>query len=116
MELHHSKHHNTYVTNLNNALKDHPDLAAKSIEDLIGDLNAVPEAVRTAVRNNGGGHANHTLFWEIMGPNGGGAPSLAAMPEPGRDRRRPVPVHMSVPCPCPRPCARNLCPRPRVQG
>jgi Fe-Mn family superoxide dismutase len=75
MEIHHDKHHNTYVTNLNNALKDHPDLAAKSIEDLIADLNAVPEAVRTAVRNNGGGHANHTLFWEIMGPNGGGAPS-----------------------------------------
>jgi superoxide dismutase, Fe-Mn family len=75
MEIHHDRHHNTYVTNLNNALKDHPNLAAKSIEDLVSDLNAVPEAIRTAVRNNGGGHANHSLFWEIMGPNGGGEPS-----------------------------------------
>ncbi len=75
MEIHHDKHHNTYVTNLNNALKDHPDLAAMSIEDLMRNLDKVPEAARTAVRNNGGGHANHTLFWEIMGPNGGGAPS-----------------------------------------
>jgi len=75
MEIHHDRHHNTYVTNLNNALKDHPNLAAKSIEDLVGNLDAVPEAIRTAVRNNGGGHANHTLFWEIMGPNGGGEPS-----------------------------------------
>jgi superoxide dismutase, Fe-Mn family len=75
MEIHHDKHHNTYVTNLNNALKDHPDLAAMSIEDLMRNLDKVPEAARTAVRNNGGGHANHTLFWEIMGPNGGGEPS-----------------------------------------
>jgi Fe-Mn family superoxide dismutase len=75
MEIHHDKHHNTYVTNLNNALKDHPDLAAMSIEDLMRNLDRVPEAARTAVRNNGGGHANHTLFWDIMGPNGGGAPS-----------------------------------------
>ena len=74
MEIHHDKHHNTYVTNLNNALKDHPDLAAMSIEDLMRNLDKVPEAARTAVRNNGGGHANHTLFWDIMGPNGGGAP------------------------------------------
>jgi Fe-Mn family superoxide dismutase len=75
MEIHHDKHHNTYVTNLNNALKDHPDLAAMSIEDLMRNLDKVPEAARTAVRNNGGGHANHTLFWEIMGPNGGGEPT-----------------------------------------
>lgn len=75
MEIHHDKHHNTYVTNLNNALKDHPDLAAMSVEDLMRNLSKVPEAARTAVRNNGGGHANHTLFWEIMGPNGGGAPT-----------------------------------------
>ena len=75
MEIHHDKHHNTYVTNLNNALKDHPDLAAMSIEDLMRNLDKVPEAARTAVRNNGGGHANHTLFWDIMGPNGGGEPT-----------------------------------------
>jgi len=75
MRIHHDRHHNTYVTNLNAALEKAPELANKSIEDLIKDLNAVPEAIRTAVRNNGGGHANHTLFWEIMGPNGGGAPT-----------------------------------------
>src|SRR6476620_6978107 len=74
MEIHHDRHHNTYVTNLNNALKDHPDLAAMSIDDLMRNLDKVPEAARTAVRNNGG-HANHSLFWEIMGPNGGGEPS-----------------------------------------
>ncbi len=75
MEIHHDRHHNTYVTNLNNALKDQPELQNKSIEELIGNMDAIPEAIRTAVRNNGGGHANHTMFWEIMGPNGGGAPS-----------------------------------------
>ena len=75
MEIHHDRHHQTYVTNVNNALKDHPDLASKSVEELISDLNSVPEGIRTAVRNNGGGHANHSLFWEIMGPNGGGQPS-----------------------------------------
>ena len=75
MEIHHDKHHNTYVTNLNNALKDHPELAAMDINDLMRNLDKVPEAARTAVRNNGGGHANHSLFWDIMGPNGGGAPS-----------------------------------------
>lgn len=74
MEIHHDKHHAAYITNVNKALADHPDLAAKSIEDLIGDLSAVPEAIRGAVRNNGGGHANHSLFWKILGP-GGGAPS-----------------------------------------
>ena len=75
MEIHHDKHHNTYVTNLNNALKDHPELASMNIDDLMRNLDKVPESARTAVRNNGGGHANHSLFWDIMGPNGGGAPS-----------------------------------------
>lgn len=75
MEIHHDKHHGTYVTNLNNALKDHPDLANKSVEDLLGHINDVPEAIRTAVRNNGGGHANHSMFWAIMKPNGGGQPT-----------------------------------------
>ena len=75
MQIHHDKHHATYVTNLNNALKDSPDLAALPIEELLKNLDRVPEASRTAVRNNGGGHANHTMFWEIMGPNGGGQPS-----------------------------------------
>src|SRR5438067_10760270 len=75
MEIHHTKHHQTYITNVNNALKDHADLAAKSVEDLIKDLNAVPEDIRTVVRNNGGGHANHSFFWKIMGPKAGGEPS-----------------------------------------
>jgi Fe-Mn family superoxide dismutase len=77
MEIHHDRHHNTYVTNLNAALEKAPELQGKSIEELLTDLNAVPEAIRTAVRNNGGGHANHTLFWEVIGPNGGGAPTGA---------------------------------------
>jgi len=77
MEIHHGRHHNTYVTNLNNALKSAPELESKSVEDLISDLNAVPESIRTAVRNNGGGHANHSLFWKTIGPNGGGQPSGA---------------------------------------
>ncbi|MET3292056.1 superoxide dismutase [Brevibacillus fluminis] len=75
MEIHHDRHHATYVNNLNAALEGHADLQAKSIEELIANLDAVPEAIRTAVRNNGGGHANHTLFWEILSANGGGAPS-----------------------------------------
>jgi superoxide dismutase, Fe-Mn family len=74
MEIHHDKHHNAYVTNLNAAL-DGTGLDGQSIESLIANLDQVPEDKRGAVRNNGGGHANHTLFWEIMGPNGGGAPS-----------------------------------------
>jgi Fe-Mn family superoxide dismutase len=74
MEIHHGKHHNTYITNVNKALEAHPALAAKSVEDLIKDLNAVPEGIRTAVRNNGGGHANHTLFWTVMAPKAGGEP------------------------------------------
>jgi Fe-Mn family superoxide dismutase len=75
MQIHHGKHHQAYVNNLNAALENHPDLQGKSVEDLIKDLNALPEAIRTAVRNNGGGHANHTLFWTLMKPNGGGAPT-----------------------------------------
>jgi Fe-Mn family superoxide dismutase len=75
MEIHHGKHHAAYVNNLNAALEKHPELQGKSVEDLIEDLNAVPEAIRTAVRNNGGGHVNHTMFWQIMGPGKGGAPS-----------------------------------------
>lgn len=77
MEFHHDKHHATYVTNLNNALKDYPDLQSKSAVELISDLNAVPEAIRMAVRNNGGGHVNHTFFWEIMTPGGAKMPSGA---------------------------------------
>jgi len=77
MEIHHDRHHNTYVTNLNKALESAPELADKSLNDLISDLNAVPESIRTAVRNNGGGHANHSLFWETIGPNAGGAPTGA---------------------------------------
>ncbi|MFC3750374.1 MULTISPECIES: superoxide dismutase [Paenibacillus] len=77
MEIHHDRHHNTYVTNLNAALEKAPELEGKSIEELLTDLNAIPEGIRTAVRNNGGGHANHTLFWEVIGPNGGGAPTGA---------------------------------------
>lgn len=77
MQIHHGKHHATYVTNLNAALEKHPDLQSKSIEDLVRDLSKVPEDVRTAVRNNGGGHLNHSMFWQIMGPKGGGAPGGA---------------------------------------
>jgi Fe-Mn family superoxide dismutase len=76
MEIHHDRHHATYIMNANNALADHPDLAAMCVEDLIADLSAVPEGIRTAVRNNAGGHANHSLFWTVLGP-GGGAPSGA---------------------------------------
>ncbi|WVE36162.1 superoxide dismutase SodA [Priestia megaterium] len=75
MNIHHTKHHNTYVTNLNAAVEGKPDLESKSIEELISNLDAVPEDIRTAVRNNGGGHANHSLFWTILCPNGGGAPT-----------------------------------------
>ncbi|MFK2824373.1 superoxide dismutase SodA [Bacillus sp. B190/17] len=77
MNIHHTKHHNTYVTNLNNALAGQDELASKSVEEVIANLDAVPESVRTAVRNNGGGHANHTLFWQILSPNGGGEPTGA---------------------------------------
>jgi superoxide dismutase, Fe-Mn family len=75
MSIHHDKHHAAYTTNLNKALESHADLAAMSIEQLLGNLNSVPEAIRMMVRNNGGGYANHNLFWEIMGPDGGGEPT-----------------------------------------
>ncbi len=75
MEIHHDKHHGTYVANLNAALEGHPDLQQMSIEDLLRNINQVPENIRTAVRNNGGGHANHSMFWVIMSPNGGGEPT-----------------------------------------
>ncbi len=77
MEIHHGKHHAGYVNNLNKALEAHPDLQSRSLEALLSNLEAVPEAIRTAVRNNGGGHYNHSLFWTIMSPNGGGEPSGA---------------------------------------
>ncbi|WP_026674701.1 superoxide dismutase SodA [Alkalihalobacterium bogoriense] len=75
MNIHHGKHHNTYIQKLNAALEGHDELASKSVEDLIKNLDAVPENIRTAVRNNGGGHANHTLFWTLLSPNGGGEPT-----------------------------------------
>ena len=75
MRIHHDKHHATYVKNLNAALDTHPELAGKSVDDLLREIGSVPEDIRTAVRNNGGGHANHTMFWQVMGPNGGGAPT-----------------------------------------
>jgi Fe-Mn family superoxide dismutase len=77
MRIHHDKHHAAYVNNLNAALEKHPDLQNKSAEDLIKSINSVPDAIRTAVRNNGGGHVNHTMFWEIMGPGKGGEPAGA---------------------------------------
>ena len=75
MQIHHDKHHGAYVTNLNAAIEKHPELASKSAEDIIGNLNSVPEDVRAAVRNNGGGHVNHSMFWTIMAKNAGGEPS-----------------------------------------
>jgi Fe-Mn family superoxide dismutase len=75
MNIHHTKHHNTYVTNLNNALAENEELLSKTVEEVISNLDAVPEAARTAVRNNGGGHANHSLFWQTISPNGGGEPT-----------------------------------------
>jgi superoxide dismutase, Fe-Mn family len=77
MRIHHDKHHAAYVNNLNAALEKHPELQNKSAEDLIKSISTVPEAIRTAVRNNGGGHVNHTMFWEIMGPGKGGEPGGA---------------------------------------
>lgn len=74
MEIHHDRHHNGYVTNVNKALEGQPDLASMPIEELLRNINSVPESIRTSVRNNGGGHANHSLFWTIMSPNGGGQP------------------------------------------
>jgi Fe-Mn family superoxide dismutase len=77
MEIHHGKHHAAYVNNLNAALEKHPELQSKSIDELLRGINTVPEDIRTAVRNNGGGHSNHSMFWQIMGPNAGGAPTGA---------------------------------------
>jgi Fe-Mn family superoxide dismutase len=77
MQIHHGKHHQTYVTNLNAALDKHPELHNKSLDDLIKNLNGVPEDIRPAVRNNGGGHWNHSMFWQIMAPNAGGGPTGA---------------------------------------
>jgi len=77
MQIHHDKHHNTYVTKLNAAIEQHPDLGAKPVEELIANIGSLPEDIQTAVRNNGGGHANHALFWQLMGPNGGGKPGGA---------------------------------------
>ncbi len=74
MEIHHDKHHGMYVTKANDALKDHPELAAKPVEELLADLSQVPENIRTVVRNNAGGHFNHSLFWKVIGPSGGGEP------------------------------------------
>jgi Fe-Mn family superoxide dismutase len=75
MEIHHTKHHQAYINNVNAALEGHADLAGKSIDDLVRNLAKVPEKIQTAVRNNGGGHANHSLFWQIMGPGKGGEPT-----------------------------------------
>lgn len=75
MQVHYNGHHAAYVTNLNKALESHAELASKNVNALISDLNAVPENIRTAVRNNGGGHANHSLFWPLLSPNGGGEPT-----------------------------------------
>jgi Fe-Mn family superoxide dismutase len=75
MQFHHGKHHAGYINNLNKALEGHADLQSKTIEQLLGSLDSVPEAIRTAVRNNGGGFANHSLFWQVMSPNGGGEPT-----------------------------------------
>jgi superoxide dismutase, Fe-Mn family len=75
MEIHHGKHHATYVANLNKALEAHPDLQGLSVEELLRRIDRVPESIRTVVRNNGGGHANHSLFWQVMGPRGGGEPA-----------------------------------------
>lgn len=75
MEIHHTKHHQAYVNNLNAAIEKAPELADKSLDDLMRGINSVPEAVRTAVRNNGGGHWNHSLFWQLMGPGKGGEPT-----------------------------------------
>jgi superoxide dismutase, Fe-Mn family len=74
MQIHHGKHHAAYVTNLNAALDKHPQLSGKSLVELVSDLNSIPEDIRTAVRNNGGGHFNHSMFWQLMSPKGGGEP------------------------------------------
>src|SRR5258708_39877565 len=85
MEIHHDKHHAAYVNNLNGALEGHADLAAKPVEELLRGIDSVPESIRTVVRNNGGGPANHSLLWEIMRPGGGGSPSGGLAPAIDRD-------------------------------
>ncbi len=75
MQIHHDKHHQAYITNVNNALQGHDQLASMSVDDLLRNINQVPESIRTAVRNNAGGHSNHSMFWNIMTPNGGGEPT-----------------------------------------
>lgn len=77
MQIHHGKHHAAYVNNLNAAVEKHPELGKKSVDDLLREINSVPEDIRTAVRNNAGGHSNHSMFWKIMSPNGGGEPKGA---------------------------------------
>ncbi|NVO15104.1 MAG: superoxide dismutase [Rhodoplanes sp.] len=77
MEIHHDRHHQAYVNNLNAAVKDHGQVAAMPLQDILAKLGEVPESVRTAIRNNGGGHANHTMFWQVMGPGGAGSPGSA---------------------------------------
>src|SRR5437867_4514356 len=77
MRIHHDKHHGTYVTNLNAALEKHPDIKHDDVEELLRNINSIPEDIRMAVRNNGGGHVNHTMFWQIMGPKMGGEPKGA---------------------------------------
>ena len=99
MQIHHGKHHNAYVTNLNAALEKAPELADKPLEALLRDLSGVPEALRTAVRNNGGGHWNHSQFWKWMAPNAGGAPSTRTVLLPGnrndvRERSTTVAMHL----------------------
>ena len=78
MKLHHDKHHQAHITNLNGAIEKHPELADRTVEQLLGDLSAIPEDIRAVVRNNGGGHYNHSIFWTIMKPGGGGEPTGAA--------------------------------------
>lgn len=85
MEIHHTKHHQAYINNLNAALEGHEDLKQLTIEELLTNLEGIPEGIRMAVRNNGGGHLNHTMFWEIMSPNGGGEPTGELMEMINRD-------------------------------
>ena len=96
MRIHHDKHHQAYVNNLNTALEAHPDLQKKSVEELIANLDAMPEAIRTAVRNNGGGHVNHTLFWEIMAPGGSKEPAGALAAAIDKSVRRACAVQGAV--------------------
>ena len=96
MRIHHDKHHAAYVNNLNAALESHPDLQKKSVEELVGNLDAVPEGIRTAVRNNGGGHVNHTMFWEMMAPGGAKEPAGALADAITKELRRVRPIPGTV--------------------